>query len=85
MVISPPANDKADLSLIRLRIGPAILGIDPGKPDMLPGMLGIDGIPGILDILGIGGIGAPPADGGSCPPAGDLTADTSADMETGET
>lgn len=52
---------------------------------MLPGMFGIGGIPDMFDIFGIGGMGAPPADGGNCPPAGDLTADTSADIETGET
>lgn len=58
-------------------MGPAMLGIAPGK-------LGIGGSPVIFDILGIGGSGLPPAEGGNCPP-GDLTADTNADMETGDT
>lgn len=65
-------------------MGPAMLGI-VGIVDMLPGMFGNGGIPDMFDMLGIGGIGAPPAEGGSCPPAGDLTADTNADIDTGET
>lgn len=80
----PPAKERADLSLIRRLMGPAMLGI-VGIVGMLPGMFGKGGIPDIFDMLGIGGIGAPPAEGGSCPPAGDLTADTNADIETGDT
>ena len=52
---------------------------------MLPGMLGIGCIPDMFDMFGIGGKGVPPAEGGSCPPAGDLTADTNADIETVDT
>lgn len=63
---------------MRRLIGPAMLG-------MLPGILGIGGKPDMLGIVGSGGIGAPPADGGSWPPPGDLTADTKADMDTGDT
>lgn len=63
---------------MRRLIGPAMLG-------MLPGILGIGGRPDMLGMVGSGGIGAPPADGGSWPPAGDLTADTSADIDTGDT
>lgn len=74
----PPAKERADLSLMRRLIGPAMLG-------MLPGIFGIGGRPDMLGIVGSGGIGVPPADGGSWPPAGDLTADTSADMDTGDT
>lgn len=51
----------------------------------VPGMFGNGGIPDMFDMFGIGGIAVPPADGGSCPPAGDLTAETRADIETGET
>ena len=68
-------------------MGPAILGME-GILGILPGMLGIGGNPDMfdmLDMLGIGGKGVPPAEGGNCPPAGDLTADTKADMETGDT
>ena len=65
-------------------MGPAILGM-VGIVDMLPGMFGNGGIPDMFDMFGIGGIGAPPAEGGSCPPAGDLTADTNADIDTGDT
>lgn len=72
----PPAKERADLSLMRRLIGPAMLG-------MLPGIFGIGGRPGMFGMDGSGGIGALPADGGSWP--GDLTADTSADMDTGET
>lgn len=63
---------------MRRLIGPAILG-------MLPGILGIGGRPAIFGMVGSGGIGAPPTAGGSWPPPGDLTADTSADMDTGDT
>lgn len=73
----PPAKERADLSLMRRLIGPAILG-------MLPGILGMGGKLDILGMVGSGGIGALPT-GGSWPPAGDLTADTSADMDTGDT
>lgn len=59
-------------------MGPAMLGI-------LPGIEGIGGNTDMFDIFGIGGNGVPPADGGNCPPAGDLTADTNAFMETGDT
>lgn len=62
-----------------------MLAIPPGKLDIPPGIFGIGGSPGILDKLDNGGICAPPADGGNCPPAGDLTADTNADIETGDT
>jgi len=54
----PPANERADLSLMRRLIGPAMLG-------MLPGILGIGGRPDMLGMVGSGGIGAPPAEGGS--------------------
>lgn len=64
-------------------MGPAMLGM-VGMVGMLPGIFGNGGIPDMLDMLGMGGIGAP-AEGGSCPPAGDLTADTKADIETGDT
>lgn len=74
----PPAKERADLSLMRRLMGPAILG-------MLPGMLGMGGKLDMLGMVGSGGIGALPTDGGSWPPAGDLTADTSADMDTGDT
>lgn len=74
----PPAKERADLSLMRRLIGPAILG-------MLPGMLGMGGKLDILGMVGSGGIGALPTDGGSWALAGDLTADTSADMDTGDT
>lgn len=77
-MILPPAKERADLSLMRRLIGPAILG-------MLPGMLGMGGKLDILGMVGSGGIGALPTDGGNWPPAGDLTADTSADMDTGDT
>lgn len=78
----PPASDSVDLSLIRLRMGPAILVI-PGILGIPPGIFGIGGIP---DMLGKpGGIPGPPDDGGSWPPAGDLTAETSADIDTGDT
>ena len=74
----PPAKERADLSLMRRLIGPAILG-------MLPGMLGMGGKLDILGMVGSGGIGALPTDGGNWALAGDLTADTSADMDTGDT
>lgn len=64
-------------------MGPAMLGM-VGMVGMLPGIFGNGGIPDMLDMLGMGGIGAP-AEGGNCPPAGDLTADTKADIETGDT
>lgn len=54
----PPAKERADLSLMRRLIGPAILG-------MLPGMLGMGGKLDILGMVGSGGIGALPTDGGS--------------------
>jgi hypothetical protein len=83
---SPPASERVDLSLILLRMGPAMLGM-LGRLGMLPGMFGIGGSPGMLDMLGRPGgrPGPPPDDGGSWPPAGDLTAETRADMETGDT
>lgn len=72
------------MSLILLRIGPAIEGMDgmEGRP---PGILGIGGIPGMVDMFGKGGIEFGPAEVGCWPPAGDLTADTRADIETGDT
>lgn len=69
------------MSLIRLLMGPAMLGM-LGMEGMLPGMFGNGGIPLMLCILGIGGIDVPPADGG---PTGDLTAETRADIDTGDT
>lgn len=77
----PPVIEIVDLSLIRRLMGPAMLGM-VGMVGMLPGMFGSGGIPEMFDMLGMGGMGAPLAEGGSCPPPGDLTADTSADIET---
>ena len=59
----PPTRDGLDLSLIRLRMGPAMLGMVA----MLPGMLGIGGRPDMLAMLGSpGGRPGPlPDDGGS--------------------
>jgi len=54
----PPAKERADLTLMRRLIGPAILG-------MLPGMLGMGGKLDILGMVGSGGIGALPTDGGN--------------------
>lgn len=80
----PPARDSADLSLIRLLIGAAMPDNPPGIVGKLPGMFG-NGIPAMLDMLGIGGIGVLPADGAIGPPPGDLTAETNADIDAGDT